>query len=368
MTPQESYITESYLRREIEVGEMAPVILQTLARLVTPDHIQWEPIDADDWFDKGEIRMRAKNRLYTKGAPHPIELGITITKRFYQPGGTIVRGTPTPTESAGPECTGQYSTIRNHGKNPLIHKIDKTVTLTDSQESTLERGFTLDLTAKESAGYASVSVELEEHLGIEEKDSITKSHTQETSTTFSDEQTVDPAEEVADVYSKTPRSWTQPYTVNALSDIAFNIHLRNVGFFSTAIPPWKIHGYGPAGYLFSKHNKDLWYGTDPEPELKKFPDDVLGNQTWNAKFKSLHHFIGMIKGYDPRAPHMRYLAPRYKKLPDRLTDPATVRLVLSGVGDIDTESDADYTITDIKALTDDQLVTKYAAGQPAPRK
>ena len=366
MPNDENYITESYLRRQIEVGHIFPNILDALQRIICPPGFHFQT-DSDDWFDKGTITATTKSHDYLKPYLSPVKIGITITNRFYTPGGTITRGAPTPTQSAGPLCTGQYSTIRNHGKNPDDHKIDKTVTLTDSQESSLERGFTLDITAKQSVGYAGVTAELEEHLGIEEKSTVTTSHTKETSTTFSDETSVDPGDEIAIVYSQTPRQWTEPYDVDALCDIAFDLHIHNLGYFSTQYRDHHgLHRPG-APILFSKHNKDLWYGT--QDNTKKFPWNVKGNQTWNAKFKSIHHFLGMLKGYDPRAPHMRYLPEGLKssKPVQALENPKTLRLQLKGVADIATQSDADYSITDITGLTDTQVGDAYAVGNPAPQ-
>ena len=89
-------------------------------------------------------------------------LRVTITDRFYRPGGDIERGDPKSVDNET-GTTGEYTSIRNHGNTVIEHQVDKTVTLEHSRSSSLSKGITLDLTSKESAGYGGVSVELEQH-------------------------------------------------------------------------------------------------------------------------------------------------------------------------------------------------------------
>ena len=62
--------------------------------------------------------------------------------------------------------TGEYTTIRNKGREAIEHHINKSETLEHSQTSVLSKGFSLDLTAKQEVSYGGVTAGLEEHLGV----------------------------------------------------------------------------------------------------------------------------------------------------------------------------------------------------------
>ena len=116
---------------------------------------------------------------------------MEISARSYQPGGKVLRSPPQDLDE-GVVTTGEYSSIRNHGEEPVEHAVDKTVSLEQSQTSELSAGITLDLTSKESASYGGVSADLEQHLGITVNKSESQTSSKTVTTTFSDKVTIDP--------------------------------------------------------------------------------------------------------------------------------------------------------------------------------
>ena len=266
---------------------------------------------------------------------------IEISDRFYQSGGKVMRSDPKDLDS-GVVTTGEYSSIRNHGSEPIRHQVDKSVELQQSQTSELSAGITLDLTSKESASYGGVSADLEQHLGITVNKTESQSSSKTVTTTFSDEVTVDPGEEVAIVYQKTNKHYAQDYSIDALIDLSFCLWLGHD-------PHWGSKSH----YLTSGQNDDLW-----EKKHEKMC------------FDSIHDFVGFLLGFDVRAPAMHgyhdKMNDRAKRALDVLENNThnMLSLVLTGTDYIVHDDDADYSVQDISGLSDDEVKEKYGVKGP----
>ena len=332
----ENYVTESYLRRKIEVGVIARALGNIFCDLAYPSHFHLNGVVDKDWYSHGRIALTV-----TDGSQYPHFADIIIHDRFYQSGGRVLVGNPTDV-SSNVGTTGQYSTERNHSQSDIVHQVDETVTLEQSQSSTLERGITLDLTTKASAGYGGVSAELETHLGITKNQSQTVSSSKTTSRTFSDTEIIKPGEEVVIVYQKTTKHYTQAFSIDGVADLDFSINLNSTW------SPAKLKYIG---------GSDCWY------------KDQYGVQS--ARFKTLHDFISYVLGYDPRAPQMsgyqRHMSHAAAGSLDTLkSNPhGVLNLVLKGTDRITHEGDADYSVQDINGLDDDKVKQLYGkAGNP----
>ena len=201
MAQDENYITESYLRRGIEVDHalrLVTIILFDLGYNLHGGGINQPTLYPRHWYKDGIVHTTEQNEYkYHHGTLlyKPL-ITYTIKDRFYRAGGEVNRGEPKGVSSV-PGTTGQYTTIRNTGLHDLTHQVDKTVTLEHSRSSTLSKGLTLDLTAKAEASYGGVSASLESHLGVTVNKEDSESTSTETSTTFSDTVTVEGSPEHA---------------------------------------------------------------------------------------------------------------------------------------------------------------------------
>ena len=326
----ETYITESYLRRKIECNTLAHLIGDIMADLLGGGWFNHP--NCDDWHSHGQIKVIIDSSDH---GMYEVAL-MEISARSYQPGGKVLRSPPQDLDE-GVVTTGEYSSIRNHGDEPLEHAVDKTVSLEQSQTSELSAGITLDLTSKESASYGGVSADLEQHLGITVNKSESQTSSKTVTTTFSDKVTIDPGEEVAIVYKKTDKRYSQDYSIDALIDVAFCLWLGHHPHQGT-----KSH------YLFSGENDDLW---------EKHHEKMC--------FKSIHDFVGFLLGYDVRAPgmagydgHMNDRAKRALGVLQHNTH-NMLSLVLSGTDYIVHDDDADYSIEDISGMTDDDVKNRF---------
>lgn len=345
----ENYVTESYLRRGIEQKAFEEIC----AILTDLCFDGKSSVDMNDWDSDGKIYG-----LVQRHEDHEMHQRFifTIKNRFYRSGGYVHRDDPKDV-SQGTGTTGQYTTIRNGGENPIEHDIDKSVTLEHQQSSELHVGITLDLTAKETASYAGVGAELEQHLGITVDKTEAESSSSTTTTSFSDKVTVSPGEEVAIVYSKSSKHFTQDFTVNALSDCAFELEIIDWGFYS-----------GPhADKLFNSANHALWDWVSNKSR------DRSARGNWVTHFDSIHDFMGFIHGFDVRAPYMKFYGGKTKdvwgsgaKAAGAVLEKADIlRLILSGTDDMLVEGDADYSVMDIKGMSDEEVDEKYGkAGNP----
>ena len=355
----ENYVTESYLRRGIEVDHALRLVSIILFDLGFHHGSLPGALYGEHWYKEGIVHT-TQQHYWSYNHGHYLYkpwITYTITDRFYRPGGEVNRGDPVGVSSV-PGTTGQYTTIRNTGLHDLTHQVDKTVTLEHSRSSTLSKGLTLDLTAKAEASYGGVSASLESHLGVTVNKEDSESTTTTTSTTFSDTVTVEGSqstpggEQVAIVYSKTTKRFNQPFSINAIADFGFKIEFYDLHY----APRNKKN----ALYLVSHHNNALWEsGTDKNKML------------YVTSFKSLHDFAGFIRGYDPRAPQMRYYPGNMSKAAmnalETLEKAEVLRLQLTGTQDVVQEGDADYTVTDIKGVGDDKLADLFGvSGKPIP--
>ena len=326
----ETYITESYLRRKIECNTLAHLIGDIMADLTGGGWFNHP--DCDAWHSKGQINIVVDSVDHGQYAVALME----ISARSYQPGGKVLRSPPKDLDE-GVVTTGEYSSIRNHGQEPVEHAVDKTVSLEQSQTSELSAGITLDLTSKESASYGGVSADLEQHLGITVNKSESQTSSKTVTTTFSDKVTIDPGEEVAIVYKKTDKRYSQDYSIDALIDVDFCL--------------WLGHDHksgSKSRYLFSGENDDLW-----EKRHEKMC------------FDSIHSFVSFLLGFDVRAPAMEgyedHMNGRAKRALDVLRHNThnMLSLVLSGTDYIVHDDDADYSIEDISGMTDDDVKDRF---------
>lgn len=349
MTSDDSYITESYLRRKIECEHIAPAMASVLLDLASISGAGvWRTV-CDHWFKDGKIQVTGAFKDRHTGKYDVFDfLEIEITSRFYKPGGVVKRSQPKGLSDV-PQQTGQYTPIKNGGENPIVHTVDKKVTLTKSQSSELSRGVTLDLTAKGEVGYGGVTASLESHLGVtvNEQESESSSVTREQG--FSDTVTVSPGESVAIVYQKTRKTYTQDFQIDAQADIGFNVTIKGIG---------KDTGAPHVGFLLDDGNADLW-------------DSVHG--TWHTtSFKSMHDFCGFIRGYDPRAPKMAgYMAKAGWTAKHKMgileNSPDWYLLQLTGSDTVVQDSDAAFSVEDVGGLSSLQVENKFgkaSAGKP----
>ena len=328
----ENYVTESYLRRKIEVNNLSHLIADIFGDLAYNGAWFNHPND-DDWLEHGKISCIIDGHGYRMED----KIDILIKDRFYQPGGKVLRSDPKDLDE-GVVTTGEYSSIRNHGDEPIEHEVDKTVSLMQSQESKLSAGITMDLTSKTSAGYAGVTEDLEVHLGVTVNKEESQSSSKTVTTSFNDKVTIDAGEEVAIVYKKTDKRYSQDYSINALIDIDFEVYLHD-------------HHGGPKGdkawHLYSDKNHAAFDGHD------------------RLSFKSLHEFLGFLAGYDTRAPAMEGYKARMNDRAKRAFDAiennthGILSLVLTGTDYIVHDDDADYSVMDISNMSDEDVKDQF---------
>ena len=83
--PVDDYVTESYLRRQIELCGILPAVFDILLDLVTD--AQWidhqMPLDGDRWFGGNVVTKSSRTK---NGAPYKL-FEVKIRDRFYRPGG-----------------------------------------------------------------------------------------------------------------------------------------------------------------------------------------------------------------------------------------------------------------------------------------
>ena len=348
MTDPGDYITESYLRRQIEVNKAFPEVSTILLDLAFARwwSVHKAGIASKDWF--------TKSKLYQDSHPGTSEgkvereystlLSYTITDRFYRPGGEVLRGDPQGV-SQEPVTTGEYTSIHNGSQSDIVHEVNKSVTLEHSRSSTLSKGIQLDMTAKAEAGYGGVSASLETHLGVTVNSEESESSSTESSAGFDDTVTIKSGEDVAIVYSKSTKRYSQPFSINAIADVAFKVWFH--GIVPQSGP--KVH------YLLSGRNEGLW--------------DWKGHGEYSTHFDSLHDFCGFIRGYDPRAPEMRgysgHMSPAAKAALAKLESDETLRLQLTGTQTVIQDGDADYSVRDIQNLSDEEVQHDFGrANQP----
>lgn len=344
MPDPEHYVTESYLRRQIEVGIIAPRILDVMCDLAYVWNIdRFEAhVDGDAWLSDDLIQ-------FGENGKHP-PFSIHIDNRFYGQGGTVNRGQMEDvTDNTG--TTGQYTTIRNGGETDIEHEVDQTVTLEHSTSSELSEGIQLDMTTKESAQYGGVSGEMEQHLGITVNATQAQSSSTSTSTTFSDKVTVPSGSEYAIVYSKQRKQFRQPYQIDANADVAFTVYRNGHADYA------RDH-YPHAHFLFAPGNGPLLRWSSE-------------HQRYGMSFTSIHEFVGFLRGYDTRAPGMAgyYAAAGYRAhhAIATLEDPNNFHLKLNGTNTVVIDSDADYSVVNIKGMSDDDVKDAFgSAGKQVP--
>ena len=330
----EQYITESYLRRQIEEKAFSDVGVILSDLCFTGFHLY---TNLDYWSEDSIVDLARDNARYFR---------FTVKDRFYRPGGTVNRSPPKGVDdSTG--TTGQYTPIRNGGNTPIEHQVTDTVTLEHNQTSTLSKGIELDLTSKVSAGYGGVSAELESHLGITVNTEESESTTETKSHTFSDTVEVGPGDEIAVVYTRGSKRYTQDFVIDALADCSFYLKISE----------WDGSKYaGPdAPILSSKHNRGLW--------------DYQSSPHWGAHWESLHDFCGFVRGYDVRAPNMHYYfknaSPKAKAALTVLEDASILGLKLDGSDSIISQGDPAFSVVDISNLSDGDVRDRYGhEGQP----
>ena len=335
------YVTESSLRRKLEVDAFAPRMLDVMLDLATEnpfaDRFAYARNSAH-WPDDGLITFGRH------GDAPPI--WVQITSRFYAPGGTVVLGTLKQL-SDSPGTTGQYTTIRNGGSTDIEHEVDKTVELTDETSSELSEGIQLDMTTKESAEYGGVSGEMEQHLGITVDATQAQSHSKTETTTFSDKVVIPAAAEYAIVYSKTAKHFTQDYAINSRAEVGFTLTIHEHA-------DW----FGPhRGYILGHNNSRFVWSHQ--------------HQHYSAAFKSIHDFVGFLRGFDDAAPDMAgyydHAGYRAQHGVQALEAPATMHLQLTGTNLIETNGDADYSVIDVKGVSDDDIKNRFGeVGNPVP--
>ena len=98
----EQYITESYLRRQIEEKAFSEVGVILSDLCFTGFHLY---PNLDYWSEQSIVDLAHDDARYFR---------FTIKDRFYRPGGTVKRSPPKGVDdSTG--TTGQYTPIRNGG-------------------------------------------------------------------------------------------------------------------------------------------------------------------------------------------------------------------------------------------------------------
>lgn len=326
----DSYITESYLRRSIEYKALTAVTDILWDLLDRPD-IKLLNMAAKYWYSNGNV-----SRNWSDGHHSQRVFDVHIHDRFYRPGGDVERGDPYDADG-GPVTSGEYTVERNHGSTPIKHHANKSITLTESKTSELSEGVELDMTAKQSAGYGGVSAEFEEHLGITVNKTDARTSSEERTAEFGDEVDIPGGKEVVIVYQKTSKRFFQDFTINAISDLAFDLELT--------WPDINMR-HRKDGHLFNDDNHALWSWRDYEAKRK-------------CSFKSLHDFCGFIRGYDPRAPKMagyvNQMSDSAKSALAKLEDAEILRLVLSGTNDALSEGDADYSLNNCQGVSDGDI-------------
>ena len=225
----------------------------------------------------------------------------------------------------------------------------------DSRSSSLTKGFTFDLTEKGSISEGGITAEEEAHLGVSETDEITTDHSKTTTDSFDDTVTVqgctsDPpnGEELTIAYSKTTNTWDQTYTIRAVCDFAPNVLFHD----------WFNASSRNAAYLYNDANQDLF--------------DWSEHSIDSAKWASIHDFLGFVRGFDPRAPHMARYWPAHasdaaKAAMVWLEDPSNRFLELSGSASFVDDGDADYRIYDVSGVPDDDVHRILSSGNPMPQ-
>ena len=338
MPDPETYQTESYFRRQLELGPFAGRVLDVMTDLTYKPYLdRFEAhVNGDKWLSDNDVVFGSEG----KGVP----FSFHINSRFYAPGGKVISG-KRQSVSADDGSTGQYTTIRNGGTTDIEHEVDKSVTLEHTESSELSEGIQLDMTTKVSAEYGGVSGSLEQHLGITVDATQATSSSSSTTTAFSDKVIVPGGAEYAIVYKKSTARFRQPYDLNASADLDFVWYFN--GHWGDA-----LDYYPNAKYLFTDGNKPLlqWSHNHSRYELS---------------FKSIHEFIGFVRGYDTRAPGMRgYLdhgaGPRAQAAVRSLEDESTLWLRLSGTKDIVIDGNAEYSVLDVKGIVDDQIKDQFS--------
>ena len=358
MSNDNQYITESYLRRDIEVNHIFRDIWIVLGDLAyNKGRVKYGGLNANGWYKSGELLLGAVPTYQPLGLH---VMAFHINDRFYQPGGTVIRGKAQNSKQAI-GTTGQFSKINNNGENDIVHQVDKTVTLENSTESHLSKEFQLDITAKVEAGYGGVSAGLETHLGLSQSSEEIESQTKTTETTFSDQVTISPGEEVAIVYSRSNTHFSQPFIIDAIADVAFTVDL------------YDLHrgAGGNARYLVAHSNEGLFEVID-HGYWAHDPHDTSGADShYQFKFNDINQFCGFILGDDARAPGMAgyhsHMSDDAKAAFAALQCEATRHLALSGSDSVSQEGDADYSVEDIQGITDAKVESMFGkAGNPLP--
>ena len=347
MPDPETYQTESFLRRQLELGPFAGRVLDIMTDLTYKPYLdRFEAhVNGDKWLSDGDVVLGLPGDH--KGTP----FSFHINSRFYAPGGKVISG-PRTSVSSDDGSTGQYTTIRNGGTTDDEHEVDKSVTLEHTESSELSEGIQLDMTTSESAEYGGVSGSLEQHLGITVDATQAKSSSSSTTTSFSDKVIVPGGCDYAFVYKKATARFRQPYDLNASADLDFI---------------WYFHGH--SGYALRHYKNAHYLFTDGNRPLLQWSHE---HQHYGMPFKSIHEFVGFVRGYDTRAPGMRgYLehgaGPRARAAVRSLEDESTMWLRISGTKDVVIDDDADYSVLDVKGVADDDLKDRFGKpGAPVP--
>ena len=346
MATNNQYLTESYLRRQIEVGKIFANIWQIFGDLAfDKGKVNYGGLNSNSWFNSGELLLGAVP-TYQPYGEHV--MAFKINDRFYEPNGTVIRGkAQNSKQSIG--TTGQFSKIRDDGENPIVHNVSKTVTLENSTESHLTKEIQLDMTAKVEGGYGGVSASLETHLGLKASSESIESQSTTTQTTFSDEVTISPDEEVAIVYSRSNTHFSQPFIIDAIVDVSFTVDLFDLrrGKGSKVN---NLIAHSNAG-LFSVIDHGHW-ANDPH-------DNSGADSHYQFPFDNIKEFCGFIRGFDVRAPGMsgyiNSMSSDASTALAALEDEATRHLSLSGYDSVSQQGDADYSVEDIMGINDDQV-------------
>ena len=120
------------------------------------------------------------------------------------------------------------------------------------------------------------------------------------------------------------------------------------------------------------------YTVDHNPRAHFLFDDQVSILDWSSHhqrysmhFESVHEFAGFLRGYDTRAPAMKgyYSAAgvRAQHAIQALEDTSHFRVQLTGTNLIEQDADADYSVVDVKGLSDDDVKGRFGkAGAPVP--
>ena len=188
-------ITEEYLRRQLDENTLR-LLAPLLAQLFFDKHVEIVSAHIVSTWDKNPVGWITVRPRYWRGSP------LRIQVQFYGPNydatdGGVVVGKCSERPGAGVKTTGEFTTIDNGSSNPILHRVEKTVSETYDESITLTESFQLSsgVTIEAGTDIAKVSATLEATFGISTE--TTQDHSTTTSVTVADDAEVDPAQVLA---------------------------------------------------------------------------------------------------------------------------------------------------------------------------